>query len=1190
MGEVSCDKSSKSKLSNRLVGSANEGTAKICGVETRVLVDTGSMVTLISESFYNSLVPKPELLSLNDFKLDVVGACGSKIPYMGYIEGDIFIPDILETNVFIPILVVPDTEYHQTVPGVIGTNVLHLCNTKEGSSKFDPFKIALDALKCDNLVSVKSTKKTPIVIQPNQVTTVSGFLRKKDGVTTAMTEATEKPQFSGLNVCPRVVSLESTGATVRIPVRVCNMSAKVIKIQPNSVFCLLSEVKVVDSWKPDMSTPKSDTFTNNESFQKLQDLGIKVNRENLSDEQFLRVQQVLGKWEHIFSKSNTDIGKTDLITHHIKLSDEQPFKQAYRRIPPTMYEEVRQHLKEMVDCGAIRESKSPYCSNVVLVRKKDNTLRFCIDFRQLNKRTIKDAYTLPRVDDMLDSLVNSKYYSKLDLRSGYWQVELAEEDKPKTAFSVGPLGFWECNRMPFGLTNAPSTFQRLMETCMGELNLKECLIFLDDVLIFSRTFDEHISRLEAVFERLEKHGLKLKASKCEFFSSHVTYLGYEISGEGIHTDPSKIAPLKAWPVPHDIKSLRTFLGFAGYYRRFVEGYAKIVKPLNDLLVGHPTNKAAKKSKKTRTPWKWSEEEQTAFETIIDKLTKPPILAYADFSKPFIVNIDASTEGLGSVLYQEQDGIERVICYASRGLRPSERNYPAHKLEYLCLKWAITDKFHDYLYGNFFVVRTDNNPLTYISTSAKLDATGHRWLAALANYNFHIVYRSGKSNADADGLSRIPRDNQESVLFSDVVKALCGAVLATSCDHSLAECLVISENDLEFNPETVLDTVDMSTIDWKQEQKKDRDIARIYNIIDQNLTLDKNAFKQETREVQAYLRQRSSLFIHANVIYRRIHVEEQEVSQLLLPVHFRELILKELHDNIGHQGRDRTLWLVKQRFFWPHMEQDIIEKIRTCPNCLRRKTTTKASAHMIPIQSTYPMEIVCIDYLSLERSSGGYENILVITDHFTRYAQAIPTRNQTAHTTARVLFENFFCHYSFPARLHSDQGRNFESKVIKELCSIAGVEKSRTTPYHAMGNGRTERFNSTLLGMLGTLNSSEKANWKEYVKPLVHAYNATRHESTGFSPHYLLFGWHPRLAIDAFLGLEDPTAKKQSRANYVDKLKKRMEFAYRKATETSLKASDRHKGYYDAKIRNSTLDIGDRVLLKNVKNVIEISLG
>ncbi len=391
----------------------------------------------------------------------------------------------------------------------------------------------------------------------------------------------------------------------------------------------------------------------------------------------------------------------------------------------------------MLDCGAIRKSQSPYSSNVVLVRKKDGSLRFCIDFRKLNNRTVKDAYMLPRIDDTLDTLVGSKYFSKLDLRSGYWQVEMSEEDKAKTAFSVGGLGFYECNRMAFGLTNAPATFQRLMETCMGELNLRECLVFIDDILIFSKTFEEHLSRLDAVLQRLHKHGLKLKASKCEFFRTEVKYLGHVVSEEGVHTDPEKTSSLTTWPVPTSVKLLRSFLGFTGYYRRFVKGYAKLVKPLNDLLVGHPTNKTAAKSKKKRTPWVWGDAERGCVRGHHQTSDQPPALGTADFSKPFIVTTDGVREGLGAVLYQEQDGLERVIAYASRGLRPSERNYPAHKLEFLCLKWALADKLKDYLYGNTFEVRTDNNPLTYVTHTAKLDATSHRWLAALSTFNFEV---------------------------------------------------------------------------------------------------------------------------------------------------------------------------------------------------------------------------------------------------------------------------------------------------------------------------------------------------------------------------------------------------------------------------------------------------------------------
>ena len=282
--------------------------------------------------------------------------------------------------------------------------------------------------------------------------------------------------------------------------------------------------------------------------------------------------------------------------------------------------------------------------------------------------------------------------------------------------------------------------------------------------------------MEAVFSRLKQHGLKLKPSKCEFFKTKVTYLGHVVSESVVETDPDKISALASWPEPDNVKALRSFLGFTGYYRRFIRDYAKIVKPLNDLLVGHPTQKSVAFKK-------------VAFNTLKEKLSSPPILAYADFSKPFILNTDASSEGLGAVLYQVQNGQEKVIAYASRGLRNSERHYPAHKSEFLCLKWSVTEKFHDYLHGNQFEVRTDNNPLTYVLRSAKLDATGHRWLAALSSFDFKATYRSGRSNGDADGLSRRPQETTE--MFPEIVKAISQSYIVTRDSCPYAENLVIT---------------------------------------------------------------------------------------------------------------------------------------------------------------------------------------------------------------------------------------------------------------------------------------------------------------------------------------------------------------------------------------------------------------
>ena len=355
---------------------------------------------------------------------------------------------------------------------------------------------------------------------------------------------------------------------------------------------------------------------------------------------------------------------------------------------------------------------------------------------------------------MYDCLYGARWFSSLDIKSAYWQVEVNEADKEKTAFTVGPLGFYECNRMPFGLCNAPATFQRLMENCFGDINMQSCLIYLDDIVVFSRTFKEHVERLSLVFERLVEAGLKLSPAKYRLFQDKIKNLRHIVSSEGIATDSEKIRCVKDWPVPQTLEQLQSFLGFVDYYRRFIKDFSKISRPLYDMFKGSGCNKKKKHRKRKSGPFQWQECHHTAFLKLVDMCCEAPILAYADYRKPFTVHTDAILDGLGVVLYQCQEGKDRVIAYASRGLSQSERNYPAHKLEFLALKWAVTDKFHDYLYGNSFTVKTDNNPLTYVLTLVKLDATGHRWVANLSEYNFDIIYRSGPSNRDADALSRI----------------------------------------------------------------------------------------------------------------------------------------------------------------------------------------------------------------------------------------------------------------------------------------------------------------------------------------------------------------------------------------------------------------------------------------------------
>ena len=335
-------------------------------------------------------------------------------------------------------------------------------------------------------------------------------MRKTGNVDSAVTEQTQRAS-SRIGVCPRVVALVKGEKYQRVPVRLFNMSAKVITIKPKSDLCELHEVKVLRSVDPVASNEETVTVNQHrvteerKSTEEQLPSGIKLEESNLSPEQAEQLNTFLLKWKNIFSTGLNDSGNCDLVKHAINLSDETPFKEPHRRIPPALFQEVREHLKEMLEVGAIRPSTSPFSSNVVVVRKKNGSIRFCVDYRRLNNRTIKDAQAIPRVEDTLHLLAGSKYFTKLDLRSGYWQVELRDSDKPKTALQVGTMGFYGFNRMPFGLCNAPATFQRLMERCMGDLNLRDCLIYLDDIIIFSSTFEEYLERLDAVFSRLKQH-------------------------------------------------------------------------------------------------------------------------------------------------------------------------------------------------------------------------------------------------------------------------------------------------------------------------------------------------------------------------------------------------------------------------------------------------------------------------------------------------------------------------------------------------------------------------------------------------------------------------------------------------------------------------------------------------------------
>ena len=478
------------------MGDSNESIITFCGKRVTALIDSGSQVTTLSEMFYDSLHNKPDLLNLSDFNLIITGPDGRSIPYLGLIEVTVKADFMQGKEVEVLALIMPNTEYNRQVPIIVGTNVIRgyqaLYSGDIEESDIPPqWKAAFMAIQDDHAGTVRSTNKSPIEIQPKETITVSGLVRKQKSVDSAVTEPTDRAS-SKLGICPRVVALNKPGKNARVLIRIFNMSAKVLTLQPKSLLCQLHEVKVLRSCTPET---KSDNVARTQQHTascdsddttefNLSDIGVDLSNSKLTEDQKVRAAEVFQKWQDIFSRGPTDLGHTDLVQHEIKLTDDKPFKEPFRRISPALIDEVREHINEMLAAEAIRPSQSPFSSNVVIVQKKDGTIRCCIDFRKLNQRTINDAYAIPRIEDSLHLLAGSKFFTKLDLKAGYWQVELKEEDKAKTAFQVGNIGFYECNRMLFGLCNAPATFQRLMERAMGEPNLKDCLIYLDDIIIF----------------------------------------------------------------------------------------------------------------------------------------------------------------------------------------------------------------------------------------------------------------------------------------------------------------------------------------------------------------------------------------------------------------------------------------------------------------------------------------------------------------------------------------------------------------------------------------------------------------------------------------------------------------------------------------------------------------------------------
>lgn len=1282
-------------------------------VELNAMVDSGSMACTISAEAEQKLLSAGAInfSAMNPSSVVLIGCGGQKVkPECAYeLELTMF-----ECKMLVPVLVVS----RQQDEMIVGTNVLkHLLHhlKKSGNywdllsnpdeSRGKETEMFLDLLanlqrwKGDKIPNKIGTVKLRqcVTLLPRHEHLIWGKLPNAVSISvgsTVMVEPTTSKAAQRNVLVGRLVT--PLWGDRWIPMRVINPLDKPIVIKRNAKIADVHACIALEDFEPicnrphvtlkqsylqnayhsqecaKLSTPSREQSqsvgsrkqTNHYSYvdtslKKLDLEDLDIATCEVSDHWKQRLVDLVSRYEQIFSRGKLDCGEAARFVHRIRLTDDRPFRLPYRRVPPAHYHKLKQVLDEMEEKGIISKSTSEWASPLVLVWKPSGDLRICTDFRWLNARTIKDAHPLPHQADALASLGGNSLYSTMDLTSGFYNIPIHEDDRKYTACTT-PVGLYEYNRMAQGLCNSPATFSRMMISIFGDQNYLSLLCYLDDLLVFGKSEEEALNRLEMVFIRLRDHNLKLSPKKCHFFKKTVKFLGHIVSEEGISTDPDKVSAIEAITSEDlmeadgrtpSMKKIRSFLGLANYYSHFVPGFSTMARPLYKLTAEPRQGKRPGGQVKLRKPVlrklrpeEWTEDCQKALEDLKAVFLETVVLAHPDFTKPFILATDASQDGLGAVLSQVPEGEEkaRPVAFASKALTRSQTRYPAHRLEFLALKWAVCDKFGHWLKGHRFTAWTDNNPLTYIMTKPKLDACEQRWVAKLAPYDFDLRYVPGTRNVPADVLSRqpftnlkvsrrlvkepykallaeangVPKDSVQGTFLSSVncqaaenckmcdQENCCGnrvspdlskpvslmsedvkAVLDTHLNwekHVPARAVYATQHVQNLLP-AGQPTFPVFTLQRLQEQQQaDVDIGRIIFYVQRGRRPSRRELEHESSQTKRLLKQWEKLELKNGILYR-ISKGPSGVKryQLVVPTPLKKEVLKGVHDDAGHQGQERTLYLTRQRFFWLGLEEEVKSYVRHCKRCVVSKTPEpEARAPLESIKTTEPLELLCIDFWSAEDNKNNKVDVLVVTDHFTKLAHAFPCQNQTAKQVAKKLWDSFFCIYGFPRRLHSDQGTSFESKLISELLEMAGVQKSHTTPYHAMGNGQTERYNRTLGSMLRALPPREKGKWPQMVQTLTFCYNCTAHETTGYPPFYLMFGRIPRLPVDLMFRSVLRDRDVVDYDDFVTSLERDLQEAMKTAQKHASKEQRKQAGQYNKKIKGTRINIGDHVLLAN----------
>ncbi len=873
--------------------------------------------------------------------------------------------------------------------------------------------------------------------------------------------------------------------------------------------------------------------------------------------------RALEPYADVFALNDKECGEVIGPQFDIDTADAKPICHQPRRLSPAKYKQIEAEVKRLTEMGRIADGNGSWSSPIVPVSKPDGSIRLCVDYRLLNQVTKRDLYPLPRIGDLIEGVgqLNIKYLSTVDLKAGFHQIKVREDSQEKCAF-IWPGGLHKYLYMPFGCKNAPSVFQRVMDQTIAGIPRKHCQIYIDDVIFKSETFEQHIQICSEVFERFRQKGLMVSLEKSHFMRQNVSYLGFQLTSEGLLPGDKKIKAVKAFPIPKDVTGIKSFLGLINYFRKFIKDCSKIAHPMTKLM-------------RKDTEFVWGEEQNEAFEKLKTALIDSAMLKYPNPNKPYLLTTDASYSGMGAVLQQEDENERlRPVAFASRSLSDAETRYTVTDLEAAGVVWAL--RYFKYLIlGADITIETDHQALHHLARGAdpKLNHL-FRWRLLLEEFNFDgnlkIIYKKGVENVVADCLSRGPASKPGDV-------QLPAQRFQFMEDRSAKPIVLPEEVQKEFDSQFMEIAALLETVPAKDShnsivtlQQSDELISALTRF------LETKELPDDIKIRKLLLILSESSFVEDGILKKKYKVGKHETDELIfVPQCCVDQLLNEVHRLPlgGHQSAEKTLIRLRRRYYWVGMRQAVVNYCRSCVECARWRGQHRRN--FPPLSPTtppdYPWEKVGMDILQLPLTENENKYVLVMIDYLTKFCMAEPMPNQTMPVVVDAFIR--MLSLGLPAVVVSDQGKQFTGSLTTELCARLGMKQVLTTAFWSRANGEVESMNKTLISYLAKVIGKEK-EWDLLLPLALVAYNSSPHSTTKQSPYELMFGRRPNMPSESPIALT-PSAYVED--DPIHKLHVRLKRAWIAAKVWSEEMQQKYKVAYDKnKVYEFDFVVGDKV--------------